>query len=762
MAYLLGITVTPVQRFIREARRTQDIWSGSLLLSLMSYEMVQVLKKHRPDAEIIFPYLAPESSKQEVPPAVTNEVCAKIDLEQDQAVTLAVTIEEEVQNWWQQQVAGQVREKLLDIGIFAESELSLWKEQIANQFRIAWAIYPLDSDNLKVSYQELNRLLSAAKQTRLIIGYQGNNRTKCTLNGDLEVMGSDDSADFWGVKLAERLKQAKTIDATAIRARMDTDGRERLCAISLTKRLAPAFVFAPKYNWHLNDTRSPLRFPSTTAIAWSPHKKLIVECIAQANPEHQIAFKNLLFQFAERVRYCAKVSNEIEGKHWLPWFTKSLELFPVQPHLKAVRPLRAAIQRFLSLDGVWLNPPDPNEIPLEGRKVNRSNIKKKYKGLANILTQLKKLLADDAIELERTPPLTIIRADADHLGEKLGKAMQQDLQQAQRLSKLLAENVMSRVVKAVEAQYQGYVIFAGGDECLALVPAIHTLDAAESIACAYQQAGQEGDFPDLTCSIAAVVASPHRPLRQTVEEVGNLLSEAKNYKRRFYWQDKNPPGDRHAFGLAVIPGSGNVKRGVIGLELADWHEHNYRQGKPIRAITDILQPFCELLTIPSASGILVSTKLFREWLALFSNSGGNITDTMNNSWVGVLKKFYPKEKNKDTNGILIAELARLIGRHIQVSEHVTIQQLTENNMGDQSVAEWLQKFLDSPLPANDPDPKALAQALRGPNGLLSTAIIRRITALMNSGDGKDRELSWSKVSALLLAITTLGTRETLT
>ena len=56
---LVALAVTPVQRFIREARKAQDLWSSSLILSHMAVRMSRTLRDARRDGHFAAPRLRP-------------------------------------------------------------------------------------------------------------------------------------------------------------------------------------------------------------------------------------------------------------------------------------------------------------------------------------------------------------------------------------------------------------------------------------------------------------------------------------------------------------------------------------------------------------------------------------------------------------------------------------------------------------------------------------------------------------------------------
>lgn len=214
--FLICLAISPVQRFIREARKAQDIWSASLLLSHFALKIVHELKTR--NAQIIFPWLGDNPPADR--PSVTNEIVASFDGSEDDAEDAAKGAAKEARLWWKDHVASGVKEKLKPL--FDGNDLQLWDEQIDAQFRIVWAVAPLEESEAARSYEQLQLLLAAAKQSRTVKRYCGDHRFKCTLSGDFEQMGAADK--FWAEEFPERLRGCPEINLRLLRtlSRFDT------------------------------------------------------------------------------------------------------------------------------------------------------------------------------------------------------------------------------------------------------------------------------------------------------------------------------------------------------------------------------------------------------------------------------------------------------------------------------------------------------------------------------------------------------------
>lgn len=755
--FLIALTVSPVQRFIREARKAQDLWSSSLLLSHMAVRMARELDTR--GARVILPHPGFDPGREPTEPhrpRVTNEVMALFHGGEEVASTVAAEAARETRDWWVNDVAGQTKRCLLDANLFREEELRLWDEQVRAQFRIVWATAPLpnetDPSAAAQAFEQLQVLLAGAKQCRTVDRYLGDYRPKCTLCGQWEQMGPafpqadaravPVSLQFWREIFSARLDTIRhdrrwCEPARAVTARIESDGRERLCAVCLTKRLAPVLVLAPKYGWDAEDVHSPLRFPSTTVMAWADQKERLARAISTglAAPLQELR------RAAEAVKSATGLPL---GRHWFHWYDRLTEIAPDE--------VRTSLRGFLELDGSWLSMQDREEAVRSGRPRRPSagaawdRLKEAHKGLKKVV-EARQI---EGVNLNRTPPLVLLRADADRLGKRLSSEIAQGhLGRAEELSKVLATKALKRAVDQVEGPCRGKVIFAGGDELLAMLPAIHALRAAEEVALAYSDEAAKAGFPGLTCSVATAVIHAHQPLRLAIEELNHLLERTKGLRRPAPWlPDRTEPLDRHAFGLAIIPGSGNVKRGSIGLELPVFSEDGGPPTGTCRAVGDVLLPLAEILALPEVAGVRVSPKLFREWIETFEVR----SPSFDRGPVAFPDEFLP---DGDVEGMALAEFGRLANRHVEVVREFRRGWSSGNILvGSLPIDEWFRALLGA-TPPDDADEMRRQ---------IVTALKWRLRSLLLSGSVRDgarceRGAAWENVSGLLLAVTSLGTRE---
>ncbi len=154
-AFLL-FTIGPVQAFISAARRTQDLWTGSYLLSYLNWCAIQVIADAiGPDA-VIFPNLVgqplcdrwlhskgilSESPRLEdlILPSLPNRFLAIVPTSQGE--DLAKEAADRVRSQWQE-ISQAVRLDLETVLGQPPAWSKTWERQITNLFETYWQVYP--------------------------------------------------------------------------------------------------------------------------------------------------------------------------------------------------------------------------------------------------------------------------------------------------------------------------------------------------------------------------------------------------------------------------------------------------------------------------------------------------------------------------------------------------------------------------------------------------------------------------------------------
>jgi CRISPR-associated protein Cmr2 len=257
--HLILFTLGPVQSFIAQARKTQDLYAGSALLSDLIHFALGYTKFQ--GHEIIFPYY--ESSnlnfdieKFEDNHSFPNRFVASLNYsteEQDKVQAFGKTLENLVRGRFE-----KIAAEKFDI-IPAQHRPSGLCEQIKDFLEIYWTAIPYDESkgNYKDKFKSLEQYLGAVKNVRSFRQLSETGR-KCSVNGEYNVKIYRKTEEEEKHSL-EKIKRSKLFavdnyiickDYRDISNHLIQPG-EGLCAISFLKRLY----------------RNKDSFPSTAEIA---------------------------------------------------------------------------------------------------------------------------------------------------------------------------------------------------------------------------------------------------------------------------------------------------------------------------------------------------------------------------------------------------------------------------------------------------------------------------------------------------------------
>ncbi len=492
----LSFSLTPVQRFVEAARTVRDLKAGSRLLSHLTFQAFKAACQA--SGAPLFPELDPAGPE---PPGIPNVFAVEFQ-DKTTAEQAKTNCREAVMTRWGE-IASCVHKKLEQhVRQFRKSGGSVpwdegWQEQVDTYWDMQTVVLPLDevtqdsyeawfgirpaAIGLAERWKVLQTLLGAEKQVRHFPPDQGSGRHKCTLLGDLEMMGPaglSESDKFW-----------KEITEQEIQG-IYLGQRDRLCAVSLCKRFAA-------WDTQLRDLKG--RIEDTAAIAcrhwwqeanrnWREECKVVEMAIA--------AVQKCLGQDAETER------------------------------------------RYLLLDEVTC------------RTLTRdTRLKNKPESVAQQARELKK--ARDALfkkaeegRLGRPPRyFAILALDGDEIGQWLsGGKCNLTTKFHGDMSKALRQYAEGTVPCVVEKDNCGTLVYAGGDDALALLPVHTALGCAKALGDAYPQFGASGADPT-TASAGLAILHYAQDLRAGLRAAREAVRAAKEW-------------GRNALGIRVMKRSG--------------------------------------------------------------------------------------------------------------------------------------------------------------------------------------------------------------
>jgi CRISPR-associated protein Cmr2 len=174
MTHLFIFTISPVQSFIGQARKTKDLYAGSQILSKLCRTGIESTKSV--GGEIIFPYLDEENSNQSLP----NRFIAKISKHSTLSFQeIGEKIEKDVKEYFEDEGTAL----LSSLGKFTTDFKNIFWKQIKGHLDIHWVIVPInDNEQYLDAFQRTERILGSVKNLRSFNQNPEKGR-KCSLDG---------------------------------------------------------------------------------------------------------------------------------------------------------------------------------------------------------------------------------------------------------------------------------------------------------------------------------------------------------------------------------------------------------------------------------------------------------------------------------------------------------------------------------------------------------------------------------------------------
>ena len=496
---MLMFTIGPVQSFIEAARKTEDLWMGSYILS---YLVATAMEKVQGEGvEIIYPAIGTELPfefwrENFATPSFPNLFLAIGDgskVSKDDFSKRAKDAEKSV-NIEFESMSKRVLDEAFDTWRKTYVE-ELYTRQIPDFFDIYWAITE-EGIGQKYGdwYAHTAGNLAAVKNCRTFDQTKEVGR-KCSLDGTHEILhlqeddSTKDAMTWWNKFSKDTPKYCRQ--------------KEALCAISLTKRMGMHFLENhSKFCKEFANNRP--RFPSTSEVATANYKEQIL-----CKPD----VLEVYTKFCQVVKSLRQSDDE----------DADIPTIQTLPKIKCPLPN--------NVDGEWLYEETLEPDYLE-RYYNVDVLE-----AADQIQQCKELRKKLVKSLEDEPGkyYAAIALDADNMGEVNRNAESRE-QHAKNSKQLI--NYAKKARRIVEQKHLGKLTYAGGDDLLALANLKDLLSILKKL---------HKIFPDFT-TISAGVCIAHNKM-----PLGDVLQHARQMEKKA----KDNSG-RDAFGIALFKRSGNV------------------------------------------------------------------------------------------------------------------------------------------------------------------------------------------------------------
>lgn len=513
MRALVVVTIGPVQSYISQARRTQDLWHGSRMLSHLARTGVEMVMSL--DDDLVFPdKLLFEVEDEGFSDKKQASVPNRFMFITDNPDSAADKVEKAIRDEWYRIAEETKREfaRYVRHGNFIKGKEGLWEQiwerQVEHWLEFYWAATPFKDDDYG-DYSETvtnaNQAIAARKLLRNFspVAEYGH---KCSLTGEQEALhggqwlASDIRDKFW-----ESIRVKQRNPALLRRG-------ERLSALSVIKRMAHDAnpELQPRST---QDDESITRFPSTSSVSAVLFRAAVVK--------NWGALQSAVKGYLDSLEALFKNPNTL-------YFTRGDKLNPEHfPYVDNLIPETAKdddlLRKFRSLDGDWLYDDTLIERTVKeyDDRANTKRLPGAKQALANLYKEAQKL------EITRPSPyLAILALDGDSIGTVVNE--RHSLDSHREFSLALAEFASEKVGEIIERRYAGRLIYSGGDDVLALLPVAHALDAANAIRKTFTEHMQTKTYEHLTASAGIAFVHRTQGLQRAVESAKSGEHTAKH------------------------------------------------------------------------------------------------------------------------------------------------------------------------------------------------------------------------------------------
>lgn len=508
--YWLSFSLGPVQSFIATARTTRDLWTGSYILSWLTahaakaaYESKGEFLEQDIERNSIFRFIAekhPDDWGALLTPTLPNRF--NFEVNSDNVDALSESMKRAVMIEWQK-IADAVRAFLgKPWNTIDPNWDKQWDEQIENCWDIRVSVLPLSANDVAIAKNFgfkakkqlqpfdssspddpvmsdariflLSRLDAANKQIRYYPPHEPDDchRPKCALCGERSQQIPQGSRR-WDEAAKNTAERGEGLTP-----------KDRFCAVELVKRFAWAHYFSTEACFNCDPRQRHIG--DTYTIAASDWIARILRD-GQSEPENKHECYSMVTSWihnAENVVISCSSQDESERSQrwngaWLSWKYRN-------------------------------DNPDKNEFGSCPEPV---------------WTKLEELRArSKKIGLSKFPPsyYAIITLDGDKMGEKLRDA---DSERRKEISKALTTFASNEVPEIIQ-NHLGQLIYAGGDDVLAMLPREKALQCALALNQCFHR-----DLPDFTVSVGIAVVHVKHNLRDALHIARQAEHRAKDSGR---------------------------------------------------------------------------------------------------------------------------------------------------------------------------------------------------------------------------------------
>ncbi|UAA40365.1 type III-B CRISPR-associated protein Cas10/Cmr2 [Paraneptunicella aestuarii] len=524
--YYFHFSIGPVHRFVMQARRTRDYWAGSFLLSwLTGIGLYSAQKRH---GESVLPLLPDDMGKAfsgeddnqdaffnnlrfgRLPNKATIKLPENLSCEQQ--VAFANDVIAEIRQHWRS-LADRVW--CQDIEPFLAQEgydkkqdvVANWQQQVEHFFDIRWCI-----NNELLGGKTLRARGMWRTPQNSLSNRPSSSLLNCMLIKDLPELSGQVSQQDAKDKFWNRLRDFhRNADTVKLRLVHDIRDGEFLSAIAYIKRrFSSVFQYD---NGNIKGWKITPRVPSLAYVAATPWLISLLEALKQSDKVDAAkasveCYRQALSDLVREKPNFDQASNEEE--------------IAVQGVEEVARGYDY-LSELAETDGTYFYINElQNYRNFEGYKPNDARFSSRSQEAIKALKALMKLNNDEA---SPSAYYAMLSMDGDRFGDLLKHLEPSSIPDFN----LMLAGFITQVNEIVR-RHNGFVIYVGGEDVLALTPANSALRCATELRQAFIACSQDFlhninvDLPKVTASTSVCFAHYKIPLSKIIQEGERLLN----------------------------------------------------------------------------------------------------------------------------------------------------------------------------------------------------------------------------------------------
>lgn len=356
---LIIFSIGPVQSFIAAARKVEDLWSGSYILSYLTEEAIktcyEIAEQNHYPFTLISPYITYELLKNpkmdssiEVA-SLPNRFVAEIDAPEEAIVQLAETVEQHVKNQFHALCEEALHKVFNTPRVNKERLLILKSEQVDNLLEIYWTMEKMTyhHGDYHAARAKLESRLAAVKND---LPFQQLNQygLVCTVCNEREALHDIENIERLSVgEMRSSMKSMWEKRGHEFKEPRIKDD-ELLCSVCLAKRYArqyfkqiktnDSFKFFARYP-SIEEIVTPLKYYAVIMFDGDNMGKFFAKDGEKAEERHQQLSKKLSIYSMEVV---PNIIEKYNGKLVYAGGDDVLAFLPIDGALNAVKELRQA------------------------------------------------------------------------------------------------------------------------------------------------------------------------------------------------------------------------------------------------------------------------------------------------------------------------------------------------------------------------------------------------------------------------------------